>query len=123
MIRKLFFVSILLLPVSVTAADLSQVLPRARELNLAADPAWVKLIHFQRDILFRYRSTVDDPQFFISPRGHKDPEEELMADLKSFLSREVVTDDSAACRFPARYAWLNEKLNFDTTKSGPVCER
>ena len=56
-------------------------------------------------------SEIDDPNFFFSKDGKIDPKSELLATIDSFFSDANLDNNSSICRFPARYAWLKEKLN------------
>ena len=94
---------------------------RARRENLAAHPYWRRLLHDRRDLLGRYQSEIDDPSFFLSPHGRKDPGAELDATLAAFFITSAAGNDEggwqpAQCRFPARYAWLKEQLHFDASQ-------
>ena len=55
-------------------------------------------------------SEIDDKNFFFSKDGGTNAENELNATLDAFFSAEVKDDNSSICRFPARYSWLEEKL-------------
>src|SRR5437868_776319 len=64
---------------------LSQLQGRARDLRLARDPHWTRLLHMRRNIFGVYQSEVDDTKFFFSPRGRKDAAAELEATLQAFF--------------------------------------
>lgn len=55
-------------------------------------------------------SEIDDETFFLSNNGKTDPRSELYATIKAFYNETTFDDNSTACRFPARYDWLKEKL-------------
>lgn len=114
---KKFFLLIILIPHIAFALDSKSA------QKLAHDPAWLKLLHYSHDILHRYRSSVDDPNFFLAKKGRTHPTEELLADVAAFTSNGPLTDDSAVCQFPARYSWLNEKLNLSQGQAVPRCDR
>ena len=59
-------------------------------------------------------SEIDDPQFFFSKSGKIDAKLELEATLDAFLNETTLDDNSSLCRFPARAAWLKEKLHIET---------
>jgi hypothetical protein len=109
------------------AAYLAQLQQQAAAQRLAQDPMWRKLLHYQRHPLLRQlRSLADDPGFFNAPQGRTDPEAELAATLAAFFDpRERHAGSQAAqCRFAARHAWLNERLQFDAARLPPQpCER
>jgi hypothetical protein len=58
-------------------------------------------------------SEIDDSRFFFADDGKTNPKNELYATLDAFYNEKVLDDNSSACRFPARYAWLGEKLNLE----------
>ncbi len=106
------------------AASADVLVRKARGLGLAQDPYWLTLLHYKPGIAGR-RSLVDDPRFFLSPSGNRDPSAEMDATLHAFL--QPAGDDEAAhpvCRFVARFAWLKERLALDETKLPvPECRR
>jgi len=114
-------------PGSAPALYLAQLQQRALALNLAQDPMWHKLLHYQHHpVLRRLRSLADDPGFFNAPDGRHDPQAELAATLAAFFDprRDRALSQSAQCRFPARYAWLRDRLQFDQALLVPqACER
>ena len=85
---------------------------QAARLKLHQDPYWLVLLHYKRGVA-GLRSLVDDPRFFIAPNGKTDPADELSSDLKGFFEAETPDDERPACRFPARFAWLKERLSID----------
>ncbi len=56
-------------------------------------------------------SEIDDAQFFFAPDGKTNAKSELDATLDALLNEKSFDDNSSACKFPARKAWLKEKLN------------
>lgn len=84
---------------------------QALELKLDQHSTWHKLLHY--DILLGHSEVLTDT-FFISPQGHVDPKQELIATLQAYsvpISSDNESLTAARCRFPARYLWLNQKLN------------
>ncbi|MGP1581076.1 MAG: Lnb N-terminal periplasmic domain-containing protein [Wolinella sp.] len=71
--------------------------------ELHKDPQWHTLLHFRNGA-----SEVDDPKFFLSPTGKKDPKAELLATIDALRNDPSDDEDSYACRFPAR-AWFLQK--------------
>ncbi len=94
-------------------------------MNLAQDRYWHLLLHVRRNVVGRLQSEIDDVNFFLSPRGRRDPAAELEATLTSFFA--PPTDDTQAlhpqCRFPARFAWLREQLHFTEELPVQPCPR
>ncbi len=56
-------------------------------------------------------SEIDDPKFFLSKSGKTNAKDELDATIESLLNETTFDDNSSACRFPARKAWLSEQLD------------
>lgn len=107
---------LLLLPFEkLQAADSPRVkslIERAQSLGLAEDPYWLTLLHYKKGWTGS-RSLVDDPGFFLSPEGKRNPAAEMEEMLRAvFLPVENETKH-AACRFIARFEWLKEKLDID----------
>ena len=93
----------------------------AARLNLSDDRYWDILLHYKKG-LFGRSSLVDDPRFFLSPRGKSDPAAELAATIDGFFESGRDEKDSPRCRFPARFAWLSERLGIDASRlPAPSC--
>ena len=58
-------------------------------------------------------SEIDDTSFFFSASGKTNAKDELDATLYALFNETRFDDNSSACRFPARKAWLQERLNID----------
>jgi hypothetical protein len=107
---------LLLLPALATAGYLDELQSRARQLGLAQDPQWHVLLHYARQPIFGYtRSLADDAGFFNAPDGKTNPAGELDATLAQFFNSATIppVEQTAQCRFAARYHWLKQKLAFD----------
>ena len=90
-------------------------LHQAQALQLAHDPVWLNLLHYDRHgspDAPRYSSQVDDPRFFLASGGQNDSAAELKATVQALFARGPDGNEHAQCRFPARAAWLQEKLGF-----------
>jgi len=101
---------------------LDELKERAASANLSEDQYWRILLHYRPSIT-GHKSLIDDPKFFLSPQGKKDPEAELNATLAGFFdisADDVSSDNAAFCRFPARYAWLSQKLGIDLSRVPPL---
>ncbi len=100
---------------------------RAHTLGLADQRMWRTLLHDVVHPLTRHdRSLADDPDFFLHPQGATRPADELDATLAAFFdpAETHALGQSAACRFPARFNWLNEQLGFDPAHlPRPDCPR
>ena len=56
------------------------------------------------------KSEIDNPDFFFAPNGKEDADAELNATIEALLNENIFDDNASSCRFPARKAWLEEKL-------------
>lgn len=74
--------------------------------NIAFNPYWLKLGHYQPSIFGSYESEVDSHTFFLSVNGKFDPHAELLASIAAFESE----NNDVACQFPARYQWLKKSF-------------
>ncbi len=96
----------------------------AKQRKLADSPGWLKLGHYRKHPLTRrYASDADGADFFLAKTGKYDPQAELEATLRAFLTK--ATSESAAdqdahpvCRFPARMLFLMEQLGLDASWLG-----
>jgi hypothetical protein len=90
----------------------------ARQKNLANASYWHRLLHYRRNLRGIYQSEIDDPSFFLSARGRRDPSAELDATLEAFSQSVPPNSDRqpAPCRYPARYTWLKEELSIDPSR-------
>ncbi|MBX3236885.1 MAG: DUF4105 domain-containing protein [Nitrospiraceae bacterium] len=103
-----------------------RLIEEATARRLADQREWRLLLHYRDGWFGGIESEQDDPGFFLSPNGKRDPEAELAATLKQFFSEESVgrSKQPAQCAFIARYAWLSEQLQFDPAQLKPLsCER
>lgn len=90
---------------------LEAVWAEAEAEELWKDPEWITLLHVHRTLWGRLASRIDDPRFFLDPKGKTSPKRELKATLRAFLSGEESDPERRlACRFPARRKWLLEQL-------------
>lgn len=92
------------------AKDTSYYLEKADSLSLADDPFWKKLLHFKSG-----RSQILDSDFFLSQYGSTDLRLELEATINAYFARNDTiekksVDTDILCTFPARFTWLNDKL-------------
>lgn len=104
--------------------------------NLAQHTTWRRLLYFiddQKNLLGKKKnvSVVDDPNFFLSEKGHQDSGAELdmlLVALAGKLATPINATptnnsaqtnstqiDATLCRFPARIHWLTERLHIDQT--------
>lgn len=89
---------------------------QAADLKLHEQRYWHLLLKYEKTPLGGFESEADGMGFFNSPAGKTDPAKELAATLTSFFVDPGGLEEGAEhpqCNFPARFKWLNEKLNFD----------
>lgn len=99
-------------------ADTSRLIAQAETQQLANDPHWLKLLHYRS---IQRGSDVITPDFFLASTGQTDPKAELFATLTALL--EPVTGDDnqhTRCRFPARLAWLEQRLDWTDIALPPI---
>lgn len=96
-----------------TYAD--QLVEEAHRRRLHDEHYWHTLLHYKRTIS-GMRSLVDDPKFFLSPRGKRDPEAELEATIRAFFKPDTKGAKHPVCRFVARYYWIKEQLGLNPSR-------
>ncbi|QOY54579.1 DUF4105 domain-containing protein [Candidatus Sulfurimonas marisnigri] len=57
------------------------------------------------------RSEIDDANFFFAQDGKTNAKSELHATIDALLNETKFDDNSSACKFPARKAWISEQLS------------
>ncbi|MET0287546.1 MAG: DUF4105 domain-containing protein [Polyangiales bacterium] len=96
----------------------------AKQRGLAHSPGWLKLVHYKKHpVTRRYASDADGMDFFLARSGKFDPQAELEATLRAFLSPATSASDAdqdahPACRFPARTLFLMAQLGLDPSWLG-----
>lgn len=71
----------------------------------ATAPQWLALLHYGRSgTAYRSRSYVDDPDFFVTEEGGRDPYRELKTSIVRLTQSEPLR-----CRFVARFQWLQQR--------------
>jgi len=99
-------VFLLVMPVIADALSVDNWIEEARTSDLAADPEWLALLHYEaRWGKNRYRSYVDDDDFFLADDGVANPSHELEATLTAFFEQ-----PDTQCKFIARRQWLESVL-------------
>jgi len=114
-LKILLALALLALPRAAVAGYGEELAARARELGLSGERKWVKLLHY-RPRGAGWRSEADGGGFFLAPDGRTNPGAELEADLAAFFTPMPDKGQHPQCRFPARYHWLKEKLEFDAAR-------
>ncbi len=110
----------ILFPASLQATEqpyLSELLFKAREMKLSEQREWHVLMHYTpRKFGSGVISLADDEDFFLNVNGKTDSAAELESTLAGFFQKEPKDDQSARCRFPARYRWLKKNLEIDISR-------
>lgn len=105
----------LILPAT-SQADSTPWQDQARRMALVDDPYWRVLLYYQ-PAAGGYVSAVRQASFFASRQGPGDPAAELDATLQSWLSEvQPAPNSSVSCRFPARIAWLRQRLGISAAQ-------
>jgi len=111
---------------SADADVLARALARADQERLPDDPHWRALLHYEKSLVTRRdASHVETDDFFFDPNGRRDPAAELAATLTAFADPDarVRDDQPPRCAFPARFAWLAERLALDPAAwPAPPCD-
>ncbi|MDY6823342.1 MAG: DUF4105 domain-containing protein [Thermodesulfobacteriota bacterium] len=102
--------------------DVDRLVETAVAQNLHSREYWHILLHYEK-ALSGVKSQVDDPDFFLAPKGNTDSRAEMAATIRALFQ----PDDAAAapfvCRFYARFQWLKSNLDADmTVYDHRVCE-
>ncbi|MBW3507110.1 DUF4105 domain-containing protein [Pseudomonas sp. NKUCC02_KPG] len=79
--------------------------------QLANDPFWISLGHYEAGKLSGWRSYVSDDKFFLAPDGAHHPDAELRATVQALYSPLSLGDKHPQCVYPARTRWLKAQLN------------
>lgn len=115
--RPLLF---LLLALPAGAAAPAEVRARAEAAALWDDAVWRRLLHYKPALGGALKGDATEG-LYLSPRGRVDPRAELLASVDALFDPVVDAEgETAACRLPARSAWLRERLGLGP---GPACPR
>lgn len=95
---------------------------KAAHLKISENSYWRTLLHYKNNLITgRTISLVDDHKFFLSPKGKRNPQEELFALIdKVFQENDTELRQETFCKFPLRTYFLLEQLglskeNFELT--------
>jgi hypothetical protein len=104
-----------------SAAPLDAALAGARSLELWKDPQWLRLGHWKRSRWLGRPQSDATKGFFLSPGGARDPRAELEAEISGLFAPEPGGGvQHPRCRFPARAAWLEARLDVDPASLPPA---
>jgi len=79
--------------------------------QLANDPFWLSLGHYEAGKFGGWRSHVSDTQYFFAPDGAHHPDAELRATVEALYASPNLGDKHPQCVYPARTRWLKAQLN------------
>ncbi|KAF1026462.1 MAG: hypothetical protein GAK37_02668 [Pseudomonas sp.] len=79
--------------------------------QLANDPFWLSLGHYEAGKFSGWRSYVSDTKFFIAPDGAHHPDAELKATVAALYAPATAGEKHAQCVYPARTRWLKDQLH------------
>ncbi|PYC38923.1 Lnb N-terminal periplasmic domain-containing protein [Pseudomonas protegens] len=81
--------------------------------QLANDPFWISIGHYETAKLGGWRSYVSDPKFFLATDGAHHPDAELSATLNALYAAPDAGDRHAQCVYPSRTRWLKAQLELN----------
>jgi hypothetical protein len=128
LIGPILLIAVLFRPAAAAAPPpgyAEELLARARSEAIARERGWLTLLHYKRG--------VSDARgdFFLSPKGSRDPEAELEADLLAFFEPSLAAEGGETsggdapkwsitqhpqCRYPARFFYLKQRLRIDPSR-------
>ena len=81
--------------------------------QLANDPFWLSLGHYEAGKVSGWRSYVSDKKFFLAPDGAHHPDAELKATVEALYAPASLGEKHAQCVYPARTRWLKAQLQLN----------
>ncbi|MGV8890771.1 MAG: DUF4105 domain-containing protein [Pseudomonas sp.] len=90
--------------------------------QLANDPFWISLGHYETAKLGGWRSYVSDKKFFLAADGNEHPDRELAATVQALYAPASAGEKHAQCVYPARTRWLKAQLNLSGLPKLPCTE-
>ncbi|OPA97430.1 hypothetical protein BFW87_06995 [Pseudomonas fluorescens] len=79
--------------------------------QLANDPFWLSLGHYEAGKISGWRSYVSDKKFFLAADGAHHPDAELKATVEALYAPASLGEKHVQCVYPARTRWLKAQLN------------
>lgn len=90
--------------------------------QLANDPFWISLGHYEARKLGGWRSYVSDDKFFLAADGAHHPDAELRATVEALYAPVSLGDKHPQCVYPARTRWLKAQLNLNDLPKADCAE-
>lgn len=88
------------------------------EKQILESKEWTQLLYYKDGI-----SEVNESSFFLNKKGKVDPKAELISTLDNYTTNNI-NDESAICKYPARYSLLSKYVNFKNyEKINKNCEK
>ena len=81
--------------------------------QLANDPFWLSLGHYEAGKISGWRSYVSDKKFFLAADGAHHPDAELKATVDALYAPASLGEKHAQCVYPARTRWLKDQLHLN----------
>ncbi|MHA6577796.1 Lnb N-terminal periplasmic domain-containing protein [Pseudomonas yamanorum] len=79
--------------------------------QLANDPFWLSLGHYESGKFEGWRSYVSDKKFFLARDGAHHPDQELKATVEALYAPASLGEKHVQCVYPARTRWLKDQLH------------
>lgn len=86
-------------------------LARVDAERIDRDPAWLALLHYRAQAGDAAESEADRTEYFMAAHGKHSSHAELLAAVRAL--HVPAQRQAFACRFPARYEWLRERLGHE----------
>ncbi|MDF3820035.1 DUF4105 domain-containing protein [Leptospira sp. 96542] len=105
---------------------LAGLLKRSKDISLANERHWLRILRFKKGRLGSYTSEVDSESYFFSSEGKYNAEKELEATIRAFFYSDQIQNElmHPQCAYPERYHWLKMKLEFDPNRLAQIeCPR
>lgn len=87
--------------------ELGDTLDSLRRTNLGRSEEWKAILLYHSNLIGDDTGLIDSEGFYLSPRGQYDSEAELDAFIRALYQRKK----QVQCRFPRRFAWVQQKLS------------
>jgi len=81
--------------------------------QLANDPFWLSLGHYEAGKVSGWRSYVSDKKFFLAADGAHHPDAELKATVDALYAPASLGEKHTQCVYPARTRWLKDQLHLN----------